>query len=253
MKVHHLLGLCAGFALAAPTSLYASIAYGTLNNFDTVNDTEHECHGFEIELEDLDSSDISHTYNYNHYGVAKIEVDSSDPAHPLCRVRWESAKNSDGSWAAYTSIPNGPIDPTNGHQFTNPNVNFGGEHFGVGYRKQPTTVRYYWLIDDGSGNLIHSAPVQVSTPRWSFSGGRVGAVVEAPEPPSSTHRNSVRRSGSKRSAPPATTATGSSCATWSPMTRTTTTSATGATANPMRSRSSGTSCKPSSMTMRVAA
>ncbi len=171
-------------ALAASASAgHASIAYGTLNNFDTVNDTGHECHGFEIELEDLHGSDIAHTYNYNHYGVAKIEEDLSDAAHPVAIVRWESAKNADGSWAAFTAIPSGPIDPTNGHQFTNPNVNFGGEHFGVGYRQAPTAVRYYWLIDDGGGNLSHSDPVQVCTPQWYVSGGRVGARVEAPEPP----------------------------------------------------------------------
>ncbi|MFZ4765278.1 MAG: hypothetical protein ACOYMN_10030, partial [Roseimicrobium sp.] len=51
----------------------ASIAYGSINNFDTVNDTGHECHGFEIEIEDCRSTDITYTYNYNHYGVPRIE------------------------------------------------------------------------------------------------------------------------------------------------------------------------------------
>ena len=40
----------------------ASIAYGTINNFDTVNDTGVECHDFEIEIEDLHSADITYTY-----------------------------------------------------------------------------------------------------------------------------------------------------------------------------------------------
>jgi hypothetical protein len=48
---------------------HASIAYGSINNFDTVNDTGHECHGFEIEIEDCHSTDITYTYNYNHYTV----------------------------------------------------------------------------------------------------------------------------------------------------------------------------------------
>ena len=30
----------------------ASIAYGSINNFDTVNDTGTVCHGFEIEIDD---------------------------------------------------------------------------------------------------------------------------------------------------------------------------------------------------------
>ncbi|MBK9317302.1 MAG: hypothetical protein IPM55_24095 [Acidobacteria bacterium] len=48
-----------------------SIAYGTLNNFDCVNDTGVEAHGFDIELEGIHSKDITYTYDYNHYGVPK--------------------------------------------------------------------------------------------------------------------------------------------------------------------------------------
>ena len=42
----------------------AGIAYGTVNNFDTVNDTSNLCHGFEIELDDIRSSDITYTFDY---------------------------------------------------------------------------------------------------------------------------------------------------------------------------------------------
>ncbi len=174
------LGLCTTFFLR---NSHASIAYGSTNNFDTVNDTEHECHGFEIEIEDCHSTDITYTYNYNHYGVPHIIEDNSDPAHPRCFIRWESKKNPDGSWAAYTAIPSGPISPTNGHMFTNPNVNFGGEHFGVGYRAAVGPIHYHWLIDDGSGQLISGGPVQVSTPTFTYNAGQVQAAIPAPEPP----------------------------------------------------------------------
>lgn len=145
-----------------------SIAYGTLNNFDCVNDTGVRAHGFDIELEGIHSKDITYTYDYNHYGVPKITEDLSDPLHPRVLVRYASAKNPDGAWAAYTAIPSGPIAPTQGHQFTNPSVNFGGEHFGVGYYGAPTAVRYNWLIDDGGGNLTHGPPVNVSTPTFVY-------------------------------------------------------------------------------------
>lgn len=167
----------------------ASIAYGSINNFDTVNDTGSVCHGFEIEIEDCRSTDVTHTYNYNHYGVPKITQDDSIAGHPKCVIRWESKKNTDGSWASYTAIPSGPIDPTNGHQFTNPNVNFGGEHFGVGYRVAVGTIRYQWLVDDGFGNLVHGGAVQVSTPSFTYfppvaaQPAQVQAVIEPPEPP----------------------------------------------------------------------
>ncbi|MCB1065724.1 MAG: putative Ig domain-containing protein, partial [Verrucomicrobiae bacterium] len=109
--------------------------------------------------------------------------------HPVCRVHWKSRKNPDGSWAAFTAIPAGPINPTNGHQFTNPNVNFGGEHFGVSYKVAPSVVRYFWLIDDGAGNLIRGGQVQVAAPAFNYfpvagaAPARVQAVVEPPEPP----------------------------------------------------------------------
>src|SRR6188474_1187278 len=57
----------------------ASVAYGTINNFDTVNDTGVECHGFEIEIEDLHGADITYTYNWNHYGTPKIIEDNANP------------------------------------------------------------------------------------------------------------------------------------------------------------------------------
>jgi hypothetical protein len=181
--------LALGLLAFGTNRLSASIAYGSINNFDTVNDTGHECHGFEIELEDCHSTDITYTYNYNHYGVPEITEDNSVPGHPKCVIRWHSKKNPDGSWAAYTAIPSGPIAPTNGHMFTNPAVNFGGEHFGVGYRTQPSAVRYRWLIDNGAGMLMAGGDVQVSTPTFTYNPpvaampAQVQAVIAPPPPP----------------------------------------------------------------------
>ncbi|MEO8615851.1 MAG: putative Ig domain-containing protein, partial [Luteolibacter sp.] len=190
MKLHRPLRRLAIATLAAAAFLAqpvrASIAYGSINNFDTVNDTGHECHGFEIEIEDCHSTDISYTYDYNHYGTSHITQDDSIPGHPKCLIRWESKKNPDGSWASYTAIPSGPVDPTNGHMFTNPSVNFGGEHFGVGYYVAVGAVRYNWLIDDGAGNLISGGAVQVSTPTFTYYppvAGGVGQVQAEIQPP----------------------------------------------------------------------
>lgn len=94
--------------LALSPTVEASTAYGSLNNFDCVNDTEVETHGFEIELEDIHSTDITYTYDYNHYGIPKITEDNSDPAHPKVFIRWAAAKNPDGTWTAFTAIPSSP-------------------------------------------------------------------------------------------------------------------------------------------------
>src|ERR1041384_2712534 len=148
-------GLAAFFLLTLSTRpARGSVSYGSINNFDTVNDTGVPCHGFEIALDDIHSSDISYTFDWNHYGVPSITEDNSDPLHPKVLVRYASAKTN-GVWEAYTAVPSGPIAPTQGHQFTNPSTNFGGEHFGVGYRTAPTAINYNWLIDDGNGALIH--------------------------------------------------------------------------------------------------
>lgn len=189
-----LLGLAVLTLAALAPSAKASIAYGSINNFDTVNDTGSEAHGFEIELDDCRSSSITYTYDWNHYGTPSITEDLADPLHPRTIIRWASKKNPDGSWAAFTAIPAGPITPTDGHQFTDPSVNFGGEHFGAGYYGNPSAIRYHWLIDDGAGNLVSGGPVQVATPSFTYypppavdpgeppPPAQVVAAIEPPEP-----------------------------------------------------------------------
>jgi len=189
------MGLRAGIAaftllvLGAPGSSHASTAWGSINNFDVVNDTGRECHGFEIEIEDIHSSDITYTYDWNHYGTPRIIEDNSNPSRPRVIVRYESARTN-GGWAAYTAIPSGPIVPTDGHRFTNPSINMGGEHFGVGYRTATTNIAYFWLVDDGTGNLVRGPAVMVATPTFTYFPAQVGApaqvqaVIEPPpEPP----------------------------------------------------------------------
>jgi hypothetical protein len=161
----------------------ASIAYGSINNFDTVNDTSNICHGFEIELDDIHTTDITYTYDYNHYGTPKItEFTTSDVVglHTNALVRYEAVWTNTG-WSAYTAIPTNNIPPTQGHAFTNPSLNFGGEHFGVGYRNSPTKVYYFWLTNSGS-SLVHGPQVNVSTPVFTASQALAPVVPVIPAP-----------------------------------------------------------------------
>jgi len=180
-------------AKPTPTSRFSMLrmgsqAYGSINNFDAVNDTGSECHGFEIEIDGAYCRDITYTYDYNHYGTPKITEDLSDPLHPKVFVRYESGKNPDGSWKAYTAIPAGPVLPTDGHQFINPNINFGGEHFGVGFYGVPKGIKYSWLKDDGAGKLAFAGAVDIATPSFKYipAVNNVPAQVQAvivPPPP----------------------------------------------------------------------
>jgi hypothetical protein len=180
------------FALLAcgPQGADASTAYGDLNNFDVVNDTGERCHGFEIEIEGIHSTDITYTYDWNHYGPPRITEDNSGSSSKVI-IRYESPKNADGSWAAYTEDqdPNAPLAATDGHMCTNPLVNLGCEHFGVGYYGAPTAIRYNWLVDRGGVLEHHTSPVLVATPTWTYSPpvdvqpAVAVAVIPAPEVP----------------------------------------------------------------------
>jgi len=82
--------------MAFSFSADASTAYGSLGNFDAINDTGVPTHGFEIELDDVHSIDIGGTYNYNHYGQPIISENNADPAHPKVSIRYESKKRQYG-------------------------------------------------------------------------------------------------------------------------------------------------------------
>ena len=174
-------------AAAAPTII------GDLNNFDTLNDTGQMCYGFEIEIDDIHSTDITYTFDWNHYGAPKIREDNTDPAHPKVFVRYESTKDANGQFGANGSLTN-PVIPTitppQGHTCTDPTVNEGCEHFGVGYYGAPTVIKYNWLVDGGAGSLVYyGTPVNVGTPTWTYtppaSGlpAQVVAAIPAPAAP----------------------------------------------------------------------
>ena len=188
---HGLAGILTLALLAfAGGTARASQAYGTVNNFDVVNDNGVQAHGFEIELDDIHTTDLTYTFDYNHYGNPKITegLPTIAGSTNAVFVRYQGVWTNTG-WSAYTAVPAGPIPPTQGHQFTNPRTNFGGEHFGVGYRAQPTKVTYFWLVDTGNHTLTRGGQVNVTTPVFTYTPAAVGvpaqaqAVIPAPVPP----------------------------------------------------------------------
>lgn len=171
--IKHWLVRCLIAAIACvATAARASQAYGTINNFDVVNDTSNVCYGFEIELDDIRTTDITYTYDYNHYGKPNITeqhvMDGLGVLHTNVFIDYEGIWTNT-AWSAYTAVPTTNIPPTLGHQFTNPNINFGGEHFGAGFTRNPSKVLYYWMADSGSHTLTRSGQVYVSTPTFAYS------------------------------------------------------------------------------------
>lgn len=184
--------LAAAVAGLAQPAAMASTVYGDLNNFDAVNDTGQDCHGFEIELDGVRSTDITYTYDWNHYGTPRIREDLSDPNNPKVFVRYEARKNPDGTWVdgSFTRVPTQPLTPTDGHFCTDTsNYSYGCEHFGVGYYGAPTVVKFNWLLDNGTGNLVLGPAVNVGTPSFVYvppalaAPAQVVAVIPAPPAP----------------------------------------------------------------------
>jgi hypothetical protein len=179
-------------ALLALSAAHATpVMYGSLGNFDCINDTGTTAHGFEIELEGVSPSDIFDTFGapYNRYGTPSITTDGTKTY-----VRY-AATYSGGTWSAGTD--SGTFAPTGGHSLFYPQYggdpaypNVPGDHFGVALGVNPTNTVYHWLLDDGTGNLVQAgtnvrvpAPVlNLVPPANPANPVAVQAVVPAPPP-----------------------------------------------------------------------
>ena len=176
-----LLALCLAVGPAS-----AQVTFGSLSNFDVINDTGQPCNGFEIELEGLTSSAVVYTFGEN----------PADPAHPYIRygkpaivpnatgtgviVRYASPYDGGAKkFTEATPAATSPYPVTMGHQcwtFGDPlhYPTSGCEHFGVSLIGNPTKTTYRWLVGDNatgtlkvagiSGNPSIPAPVLRSRP-----------------------------------------------------------------------------------------
>ncbi len=124
-------------------------AFGTLSNFDVVNDTPGPCHGFEIELEDMHTSDVPYTFggDYLRYGTPEVLDVTVDPSHPRVLVRYRHFNGT--QWEATPVAP--PNITPGGHDcYANgPIGNYldaGCEHYGVSLSASPTRTSYRWIV-----------------------------------------------------------------------------------------------------------
>jgi hypothetical protein len=192
MRTATILGSLA-LALAASQPVHGAIIYGSLGNFDCINDTGFTAHGFEIELDGISPADVVATFGnpYNRYGDPTISTDGVNTF-----VRYASAYDTGtGTWAVGTD--SGTYVPTDGHSLFFPQYggspaypNVPGDHFGVATTVVPTNTIYTWLLDGGNGTLVKAgsqvrlpAPVfAVVPPANPVNPAGVQAVVQAPPP-----------------------------------------------------------------------
>lgn len=175
--------LAASFAAFSQTAAI----YGAVSNFDVINHTEHEGHGFEIELEGVQPGDVYYSFTYQRYGSAVV---TSTPTGTL--LRWTSPYVN-GAFTQTTTAhaPNTPFAGSCYMGGNNYNTS-GCEHFGVSLLVQPTATHYRWLIEDAAnpGTLIgFNPPVAITSPVYTVIPPAVvgeapvlEANIEAPEP-----------------------------------------------------------------------
>jgi hypothetical protein len=177
-------------AFAAPASAQTATVFGSLSNFDVVNHTEHEAHGFEIELEGLQPNDIYGTFGVQRYGVAQLEATATGT-----RVRWSSAYDPGLQQFTHTTIAHASGTPFAGSCYSwGSNYDASGcEHFGVSLMKNALKTTYRWLVEDANapGTLVPfdppvalPAPTYIIVPPAQVGGApELAAEIEAPEAP----------------------------------------------------------------------
>jgi uncharacterized repeat protein (TIGR02543 family) len=136
--------------IAAPGLLRAQTTlFGTPSNFDVYNDTGEITHGFEIELDGLQASDIGGGYGFRYGDYTIVPIAGGVVLH-------FASPYVNGAYTVSTVIP-AVFAPTGGHSCVAGIV--GCDHFGY-YLPfngiQPTNSIYRWLVDDPAnpGNLI---------------------------------------------------------------------------------------------------
>jgi hypothetical protein len=174
-------------ALASSASAQVSV-YGTNSNFDVVNDTGHEVHGFEIEYHG--STGITSYYNWNRYGNPTVKP---MPNGAGMIIRWMSPYNTTtGTFVTGTPMAIKPTVMT-GHQCVIGTFGYessGCEHFGLGIAGNATRVVYRWLVADPlNPGMLKSSESQVGIPApiWSVqppaAPGEAAVIIADIDPP----------------------------------------------------------------------
>jgi hypothetical protein len=186
-----LFALALALATAASARAQTATVFGSLSNFDVVNNTEHEAHGFEIELEGLQPADIYGSFSAQRYGVAQVI-----PTATGVRVRWESAYDAGLQQFTQTTVAHAAGTPFAGSCYQWNGAAYatsGCEHFGVSLTKNAAKTTYRWLVEDANAPGALAAvdpPVAIPGPVYlvippaqTGEAAVLEADIEAPEAP----------------------------------------------------------------------
>jgi hypothetical protein len=144
---------------AAPAS---AGTFGSLANFDVVNDTGHNAYGFEIEIEDVlydHAGTISSVFGYDRV----FSFISPDPG-AVVRFGKPTVEYISGFGARITYggtiggefTPSAPFVTSGESCWPGANANWkttSCDHYGVSTYGSPAKTTYSWLVDAGGGTL----------------------------------------------------------------------------------------------------
>ena len=187
--------LAAMSVVVLPGTAAASV-FGSLGNFDVVNDTGHTAHGFEIELEDLHLGDVSDVFGGPGRGFPTGR--GFDPASSVERygaplITEYNNGQTFGVHVTYAGIfdglswdfgtPSGAFVTPGDNCWSGGGVGYGAstpcDHFGVGTTKAPTKTNYSWLLEtDPASAVLTKAGFNLPAPVWQVIPNQVN--VEAP-------------------------------------------------------------------------
>ncbi len=138
--------------LAAPLAMNAQTVtlFGSLSNFDVLNDTGQDAHGFEIELDGITPAQAPYYFSATRYGGPSV---NAIPGGVVLRYAspWDAAAQR----FSITTIVPAVFQPTFGHSCVLTNI-AGCDHYGVVTTAPPTNVVYRWLVEDvnNPGTLV---------------------------------------------------------------------------------------------------
>src|ERR1700750_1295 len=183
--------LFALLAFASNANAQSAQVFGSLSNFDVVNYTEHEAHGFEIELEGLHPEDVYYTFSAQRYGSSQIEATATGVI-----IHWSSAYDPGMQQFTQTTVAHKAGAPFAGSCYMWNGASYaasGCEHFGVSLRTGALRTTYRWLVEDASapGTLVaFNPPVGIPWPTYIVvppaqvgEAPELAAELEAPEAP----------------------------------------------------------------------
>ena len=154
-----LIVFAAGYRPSISNAQTPPLTYGTLDNFDVINDTGVETHGFEIELEGISATDVAYTFGtpYQRYGDPEIDS-TSVPGSVI--IRYKATYQSGTGWVSSvqgapggTPVAVAPYLPTQGHSCWTGGVadpaqyyTSGCDRFVPSLNATPVKTTYRWLV-----------------------------------------------------------------------------------------------------------